>query len=140
MSSPATGMSNGVRDELTRWLEHGRSIRAKLVAERDDLLRRLKEIDAALGAIPAEQVAGASGDAPSKEMSARAVVLAVLGRTGKGPLTTGEITREAQVFRPINAKLVAHAVHRMVRAGEVVAEGTHGKGSRMRYYLAQCRS
>lgn len=145
--SPATvGISNGVRDELRAWLRQGMTLRAKLVTERDGLVARLREIDAALAAIPkaapehATGVMGTTAPAlpiqqPGKPITARAVVLKVLELHLESPMTTGEITREAQVFRPIGAKLVAHALHRMVRTGEIQAHGTHGKGTRLRYSL-----
>lgn len=104
-------------DDVAAWLEAGFVLRQKLIVERERLLARLAEIDEALASLPGDQD---SGDSTPEKV--RKVLRGV-----QGPLTAPQIIDALRAADPVlEPRLVHSALHRLVKRGEVLAEGDTG--------------
>lgn len=104
-------------DDVTAWLETGYALRQKLISEREGLLARVAEIDEALGSLPGDQD---SGDSTPEKV--RKVLRGV-----PAPLTAPQIIDALRAADPVlEPRLVHSALHRLVKRGEVLAQGDVG--------------
>lgn len=142
---------HGFMAEVESWFRSGAELKTKLIERKRELLQELRDVDRALAAIPeATPIAGPAAEHggtddvprldinwPSKPLSAINTVRVILAHAHPNGLTTGEITEITKQSREIPAKLVAHAVHELMRRNEVVvlAERSTGKSKRV-YGLA----
>lgn len=104
-------------DDVAAWLETGYALRQRLLAERERLLGRIAEIDEALSSLPGDQD---SGDSTPEKV--RKVLRGV-----QGPLSAPQIIDTLRASDPVlEPRLVHSALHRLVKKGEVLAQGDVG--------------
>ena len=104
-------------EEVTAWLEAGYALRQRLISERERLMSRVADIDESLVSLPGDQDSGDS--TPEK-------VRKVL-RSVPGPLTAPQVIEALRAADPVlEPRLVHSALHRLVKKGEVVAQGDTG--------------
>ncbi len=102
-------------DEVTGWLDAGRVLRQRLLDEKEQILSRLEEIDAALSSLPDQT----EDSAPEK-------VKRVL-RAGGGPMSAPQLIDAIRATEPVlDARLVHSALYRLAQRGDVIAEGERG--------------
>lgn len=110
---------NGTKamNDVTAWLEAGHALRLRLVSERERLIARVAEIDQALAALPSDQ--DTSDSTPER---VRRVLRGV-----PGPVTAPQVIEAIRTTDPvIEPRLVHSALHRLVKKGQVLAQGETG--------------
>lgn len=114
---PSRDTESRGNDEVSAWLEAGYALRQKLISERERLLARVTEIDESLASLPGDQD---SGDSTPERV--RKVLKGV-----SEPLSAPQVIEALRVADPVlEPRLVHSALHRLVKKGEVVAQGDTG--------------
>jgi hypothetical protein len=104
-------------DDVAAWLETGYALRQKLISERERLLARVGEINEALESLP--------GDQDSEDSTPEKVRKVLRGIPG--PLSAPRIIEALRATDPVlEPRLVHSALHRLVKRGEVLADGETG--------------
>ena len=122
--------SQEVLRELAEWRRRGAALREKLSNEREELVKRLQEVEQALAEIPsAQQLLIPEIGAPviSAKQTTPEIVHALISQH-PGGVGAGQIVSEALAIKPsLDPALVHSTIYRLFKSGKVFAIGKRGR-------------
>ena len=129
---------NDVANKVKAWLTEGDALRSQLIAEKQGLMARMRDIDKVLSAMPVPRETSLATDkSQSKTLKPAAVSAPDVARqilaSASAPMTSTDILKLAEMmYSDIDERNIHSALYRLRKSGAITVQGSKGS---MKYSL-----